>query len=83
MLALRIMMDYLDILATSRMLIFREFGPKHMVLLEYSRFGAWSKCYHHHEKIDFKMQKSNLEYENWFFDFTLVKPLQTTKTCGL
>ena len=29
------------------------------------------------------MRKSNLEYENLFFVFRLVKPLQTTKTCGL
>ena len=34
---------------------------------------CWSKCYHHHEKIDFKMQKSKLEYENIFFVFSEVE----------
>ena len=32
-----------------------------------------SKCYHHHEKIDFKMQKSKLEYEKIFFVFSEVE----------
>ena len=35
--------------------------------------GGWSKCYHHHEKIDFKMQKSNPEYGKIFLVFSEVE----------
>ena len=48
---------------------FREFAPKHMGLLEYSRFGAWSKCYHHHEKIDQNHRKMKLKIGHCRFVF--------------